>query len=216
MRHMWERSEQYLRKIAGLIFVAAVVIWFLSYYPRPTHSAEPQAAVVEMVADVAQTDSLQDNAIVVADAVSDAANSDSEHKTQSQSENSYLGRIGKFIEPVMKPLGMDWRASVAVLSGISAKEIVVSTLGVLYSVEDAESDSSTLSAKLLSSGNYSRSGALAMIIFILLYLPCLATVSAIAHEAGGWKWAIFSMVYNTTLAWILAFAAYHFGMWIGL
>ena len=217
LRHMWERSEQYLRKIAGLIFVAAVVIWFLSYYPRPTQSEEPQEAIVEMVADVAQADELSNNDdAIVADAVSDVVNGDLVSKTQSQSENSYLGRIGKFVEPVMKPLGMDWRASVAVLSGISAKEIVVSTLGVLYSVEDAESDSSTLSAKLLSSGNYSRSGALAMIIFILLYLPCLATVSAIAHEAGGWKWAIFSMVYNTTLAWILAFAAYHFGMWIGL
>ena len=116
----------------------------------------------------------------------------------------------------MKPLGMDWRASVAILSGISAKEIVVSTLGVLYSVEDAESDNASLSASLLSSGNYTRAGALAMIIFILLYLPCLATVSAIAHEAGGWKWALFSIVYNTSLAWILAFVAYHLGMWIGL
>ena len=116
----------------------------------------------------------------------------------------------------MSPLGLDWRASVAILSGVSAKEIVVSTLGVLYSVEDAESDSSTLSAKLLASGNYSRAGALAMIIFILLYLPCLATVSAIAHESGSWKWALFSVVYNTLLAWVLAFVAYHVGMWIGL
>jgi ferrous iron transport protein B len=101
---------------------------------------------------------------------------------------------------------------VAVLSGISAKEIVVSTLGVLYSVEDADSDSASLSAKLLASGNYSRAGALAMIIFILLYLPCLATVMAIAHEAGGWKWAILSAVYNTLLAWVMAFVAFNVGV----
>ena len=173
-------------------------------------SAEPKIIAQEMVADSVAGDATSPSP---ADAAIDVIPA---YDLKSQSENSYLGRIGKFIEPVMRPLGMDWRASVAVLSGVSAKEIVVSTLGVLYSVEDAESDSSTLSAKLLSSGNYSRAGALAMIIFILLYLPCLATVSAIAHEAGGWRWALFSVVYNTVLAWILAFAAYHIGLWIGL
>ena len=161
-----------------------------------------QSAAVELVADSA------DNAVVEADNSALAA--------KLHSENSYLGRIGKFIEPVMRPIGMDWRASVAVLSGISAKEIVVSTLGVLYSVEDADSDSASLSAKLLASGNYSRAGALAMIIFILLYLPCLATVMAIAHEAGGWKWVILSAVYNTLLAWVMAFVAFNVGVWIGL
>ncbi|MBR2331588.1 MAG: ferrous iron transport protein B [Alistipes sp.] len=210
LRHMWERSEQYLRKIAGLIFVAAVVIWFLSYYPRPAQSVAQQPINTEQAASINTLSSGGEN-IVLEDNNANAITAQ-----QSQSENSYLGRIGKFIEPLMSPLGLDWRASVAILSGVSAKEIVVSTLGVLYSVEDAESDSSTLSAKLLASGNYSRAGALAMIIFILLYLPCLATVSAIAHESGSWKWALFSVVYNTLLAWVLAFVAYHVGMWIGL
>lgn len=210
LRHMWERSRQYLRKIAGLILVAAVVIWFLSYYPR---SVEPQSVHPANTELALESNTLGSNAV---SAVNQQCDSDELQVNKSQSENSYLGRIGRFIEPVMKPLGMDWRASVAILSGISAKEIVVSTLGVLYSVEDAESDNASLSASLLSSGNYTRAGALAMIIFILLYLPCLATVSAIAHEAGGWKWALFSIVYNTSLAWILAFVAYHLGMWIGL
>lgn len=210
LRHMWERSRQYLRKIAGLILVAAVVIWFLSYYPRSVESQSVHPANTELVLE---SNTLGNDAVSV---VNQQYNSDELQVNKSQSENSYLGRIGRFIEPVMKPLGMDWRASVAILSGISAKEIVVSTLGVLYSVEDAESDNASLSASLLSSGNYTRAGALAMIIFILLYLPCLATVSAIAHEAGGWKWALFSIVYNTSLAWILAFVAYHLGMWIGL
>ncbi|MBQ3149308.1 MAG: ferrous iron transport protein B [Alistipes sp.] len=210
LRHMWERSRQYLRKIAGLILVAAVVIWFLSYYPRSVESQSVQPMSTELASE---SNTLGSNAV---NFVNQQYNSDELQVNKSQSENSYLGRIGRFIEPVMKPLGMDWRASVAILSGISAKEIVVSTLGVLYSVEDAESDNASLSASLLSSGNYTRAGALAMIIFILLYLPCLATVSAIAHEAGGWKWALFSIVYNTSLAWILAFVAYHLGMWIGL
>ena len=184
LRHMWDRSEQYLKKIGGLILVAAVIIWFLSYYPRVDTSAVTPENI--------------------------------ETTTMAQSENSYLGRIGKVCEPVMKPLGLDWRASVALLSGAAAKEIVVSTLGVLYSVDDAESDGASLSAHLIASGNYSRAAALAMMIFVLLYFPCIATVAAIAQEAGGWRWALFSVVYNTLLAWVVAFAAFHVGALMGL
>ena len=181
LRHMWERSEQYLKKIGGLILVAAIVIWFLSYYPRATY--EPVA--VDVIENVSADMAVQ------------------------QSEYSYLGRIGKLCEPVMKPLGLDWRASVSLLSGAAAKEIVVSTLGVLYSVEDAESNSVSLSQHLIASGNYSRAAALAMMIFVLLYFPCIATISAIAQEAGGWKWAILTAVYTIALAWIMAFATFH-------
>ncbi len=186
LRHMWERSEQYMKKIGGLILVAAIVIWFLSYYPHQdsASSGDMESVTTEMA--------------------------------MAHSENSYLGRIGKFCEPVMEPLGLDWRASVALLSGAAAKEIVVSTLGVLYSVEDAEENGATLSQHLLASGNYSRAAALAMMIFVLLYFPCIATVSAIAQEAGGWKWALFSVVYNTLLAWVVAFAAFHIGGFLGL
>ena len=184
LRHMWDRSEQYLKKIGGLILVAAVIIWFLSYYPRAG-------------ANVITPENIETTAL-------------------AQSENSYLGRIGKVCEPVMKPLGLDWRASVALLSGAAAKEIVVSTLGVLYSVDDAESDGASLSAHLIASGNYSRAAALAMMIFVLLYFPCIATVAAIAQEAGGWRWALFSVVYNTLLAWVVAFAAFHIGTLLGL
>ncbi len=193
LRHMWERSEQYLKKIGGLILVAAIIIWFLSYYPRPEAAAETHAAATEYVAD-------------------ETAAASSE-----ELESSYLGRIGKACEPVMRPLGLDWRASVALLSGAAAKEIVVSTLGVLYSAEDGgDGDGDSLSVRLISSGNYTQASALAMMIFILLYFPCIATVMAIAHEAGGWKYAVFSIVYNTLLAWCVAFAAYRIGVWLGM
>ena len=184
LRHMWERSEQYLKKIGGLILVAAVIIWFLSYYPRPVEVVQPNMSEQEMM--------------------------------MAHSENSYLGRIGKVCEPAMKPLGLDWRASVALVSGAAAKEIVVSTLGVLYSVEDAEDNSASLSQHLLKSGNYSRASALAMMIFVLLYFPCIATIAAIAQETGGWRWAMFSVVYNTLLAWVVALGAYHLGILLGL
>ena len=196
MRHMWERSEQYLKKMGGLILVATVIIWFLSYYPR---------------VDSATTQQTPDTAVSTAVIGQPAAN-----ETSTQSEQSYLGRIGKFCEPAMQPLGLDWRASVAMLSGAAAKEIVVSTLGVLYAADDEGEDTSSLSQRLLASGNYSRAAALAMMVFILLYFPCIATVAAIAQEAGGWKWAAFSIIYNTVVAWIIAWIAYHIGMLIGL
>ena len=184
LRHMWERSEQYLKKIGGLILVAAVIIWFLSYYPRP--KVEAQTVMTE------------------------------QEVMMAHSENSYLGRIGKVCEPAMELLGLDWRASVALVSGAAAKEIVVSTLGVLYSVEDAENNNASLSQHLIKSGNYSRASALAMMIFVLLYFPCIATIAAIAQEAGGWRWALFSVVYNTLLAWVVALGAYHVGLLLRL
>lgn len=186
LRHMWERSEQYLKKIGGLILVAAVIIWFLSYYPR--------VEVAPQMNGVQNEVTMQDDALLAA---------------KAQSEHSYLGRIGKLCEPVMKPLGLDWRASVAMLSGAAAKEIVVSTLGVLYSVEDANENSATLSEQLIASHNYSRGAALAMMIFVMLYFPCVATIAAIAQEAGGWRWAVFSVVYNTVVAWLVAWAVYN-------
>lgn len=177
LRHMWDRSAQYLKKIGGLILVSAVIIWFLSYYPR---------------AEVVMSDGMA--------------------SMQTQSENSYLGRIGKLCEPVMKPLGLDWKSSVAMLSGAAAKEIVVSTLGVLYSVDDAEENSATLSQHLVSSGDFTPASVLAMMIFVMLYFPCVATIAAIAQEAGGWKWALFSVVYNTLVAWLAAWGVYHLAM----
>ena len=143
----------------------------------------------------------------------DAATADTAEQA-GRYENSYLGRTGRFCEPVFAPLGLDWKASVALVSGVAAKEIVVSTLGVLYADEAAaidESDTASLSTKIAASGDFTPAAALAFLIFMLLYFPCLATVSAIAGESG-WRWAAASVVYNTAVAWLLAWGAYHLAM----
>jgi len=170
LSHMWGKCAQYLRKMSGLILVASVVVWFLSYYPQ-----------------------------------TDAAVGKSEHY-----ENSYLGRIGKACEPVFSPLGFGWKASVALLSGLPAKEIIVSTLGVLYTdgEEEIEAESSSLPAHLKASGDFDTASAVAFLLFILIYFPCIATVIATANEIGR-KWAVASVAYSTAIAWIVAFAAYH-------
>jgi ferrous iron transport protein B len=123
-----------------------------------------------------------------------------------------MGRIGKVIEPVFAPIGIDWRGSVALLTGFVAKEIVVSTMGILYAAD--QKDSKALENALVSSGMTS-TAALAMMVFVLLYMPCLATLSAIRRETASLKWMIFSISYSTVLAWIMAFLVYQGGNMIG-
>ena len=170
LTHMWDKCAQYLKKMGGMILVASIVIWFLSYYPRP---------------DVEQS------------------------AMENRYENSYLGRLGKACSPVFEPLGLDWKAGVSLLSGVAAKEIIVSTIGVLYAEEDTESGA--LTQKIAASGDFTPASALAFLVFILLYFPCIATIAAIGAEAG-WRWAIGGMIYNTLVAWGIAWIFYQIGI----
>ena len=122
---------------------------------------------------------------------------------QEQQEHSYIGQVGKAMEPVLEPLGFDWKMGVGIVSGVGAKELVVSTLGVMYSNGDGESLQTSLTKSITPAG------ALAYMVFILLYFPCVATFIAIKNEAGGWKWAIITAVYTIFLAWLAAFATFN-------
>ncbi len=134
-----------------------------------------------------------------------------------QKEQSYLGRAGKFVEPVMRPLGIPWKGSVALVAGVGAKEITVSTLGVLYSDSDYEAETENLPERLklpdpvTGMPDWTPVSALSFMIFALLYFPCLAALAAIRKEAGGTKWAVLSVVYNTVAAWVIAFLVYTIG-----
>jgi ferrous iron transport protein B len=130
-----------------------------------------------------------------------------------QANHSLMGHIGHAIEPVFTPIGVDWRGGIALLSGFVAKEIVVSTLGVLHAVSDLQ-ESNALGKALISAG-MTPLAALAMMIFVLLYLPCLATVAAIRRETGSLKWMFFSVFFNTAVAWLMAFLVYQGGRILG-
>lgn len=123
-----------------------------------------------------------------------------------QQENSYIGRIGKAMEPVIKPLGFDWKLGIGILSGVGAKELVVSTLGVLYT-DDSEANAVSLGERI----PITPLAAFAYMVFILIYFPCIATLAAIRGESGSWKWALFSASYTTVLAWLISFAIYQIG-----
>ena len=197
LRHMWDKCAQYLKKMGGMILIASLVIWFLSYYPRP-ESAE----MTDRQSEVTMS--------------SDDASAVASFDAETAYANSYLGYIGKSCEPVFRPLGLEWKAGVALLSGVAAKEIVVSTLGVLYAVDDTDSEQgvSSLGHKMQSSGDYSTASAVALLIFVLLYFPCIATIAAIRNEIG-WPWALGALFYSTTVAWLLAWMAYHLTRFIG-
>lgn len=133
--------------------------------------------------------------------------------TAEQQENSYIGQIGKSIEPIIRPLGFDWKMGVGLLSGVGAKELVVSTLGVLYT-NDGNLDDDALPERIAQQSDITPLIAFAYMLFTLLYFPCIATLAAIRQETGSWKWPLFAACYTTVLAWIVAFLVYQIGSFI--
>ena len=183
-RHTWEKGRQYLQKMSGVILICSLIIWFLGYFP----------------------------------------NHDAYSSPKEQQENSFIGYVGKAMEPVLEPLGFDWRMGVGIVAGVGAKELVVSTLGVMYADEQSVAALSDSSSAVSSEADESASGdtrlqkalvksvtpaaALAYMVFILLYFPCIATFVAIKNESGGWKWALITAVYTIVLAWVAAFITF--------
>lgn len=144
--------------------------------------------------------------------------SSQQNNPESPRQDSYLEVAGKAVNPVMEPLGFSWRATVAALAGVPAKEIVVSTLGVLYTGNDSFTNE-TLGERLEAPAtdgkpDFTPAIALSFMIFILLYCPCMATVTAIVRETGHWGWGVFSVVYNTLMAWVAAFIVYHIALMV--
>lgn len=180
LKHMWDKCLQYIKKIGTVILASTIIVWVLTYFPRP---------MVEKINE--------NNEKILVQAPS----------TEIDCENSYLGKFGKFIEPVMKPLGFDWRASIAIVASLPAKEIAVSTLGVLYGNEDEES----LGDSIVKAGTFNTASALAMMVFMLLTFPCLATIGAIYGESGKKRWAAFTIIYNVIVSWIFAFIVFRIG-----
>ena len=207
--HMWERASQYLRKMGGPILIASIIIWFLGYFPQnSTQSNENEQ-------QIANIETRFENNQISADQRDQILTEITLIQNIEHQENSYIGKIGKFIEPIMRPLGFDWKMSVSLLSGMAAKEIVISTMGVLYT-GDSESQES-LQSRLLSEtdtdGNpvFKPLVVTAFLLFVLIYFPCIATIAAIKEESHSWKWAIFSVLYSTGLAWLVALLVFQIG-----
>ena len=184
------QALMYLKKAGTYILAASLLIWFASNYPKhPIIEEEYSVKIEEAISEEEQNYLLGKLALY-------------------NLENSYLGKIGKFSEPLFEPLGFDWKMSIALETGLAAKEIVVSTLGILYGLgEDNDETSKGLLEKI--SNNIPFASAISFIVFVMIYLPCLAASMVFAREAGGWKYLAYLFVFTSATAWILAFIAYN-------
>ena len=180
-RHTWEKGKEYLKKMGGIILVASIIVWALSYF--------------------GSTDSRK-------------------FATAENMETSYLGRAGQAIEPIFAPQHFNWKLDVSLIAGVGAKEIVASTMGVLYSGDDSFADDDSFSSDTdkytrlrsqMAADGVTTLTAFAYLLFILLYFPCLATIVAIKNETGSWRWALIAAVYTTAVAWIVSAAVVQIG-----
>ena len=186
---VWGQAKDYLSKAGTFILAASVLIWFASNYPKQPELEAKYQQKIEKAVNESEKNAL------------------SAELQKIEMENSYLGMIGKATEPFFAPLGFDWKMSVALEAGLAAKEVVVSTLGVLYSMgESADAKSKSLQQSLRE--NISLPAALAFIVFVMLYIPCFASMAVFVREAGGWKYLAYLFAMTTATAWIFSFVTY--------
>jgi len=220
--HMWHKGSQYLKKMGGPILIASIIIWAMGYYPQEFDGMDNyKSQITELEQQILSTPS-QENTEQLKLQAHDLK-IEMESKRQ---ENSIIGKTGKFIEPAIQPLGFDWKMGISLITGMAAKEVVVSTMGVLYQVdEDLDETSQSLKTKLqqIKYKDGEKEGqfifnplvAFSYMVFILIYFPCIAVIAAINKESGSWKWAVFTMVYTTALAYFASLLVYQIGTALG-
>ncbi len=186
---VYTKSWMYLKKAGTFILAASMLIWFASNYPKNQNITDSYNMKIELMQDKDKKQNLQNEL------------------DEKLLENSYLGIVGKASEPFFAPLGFDWKMAVALETGLAAKEVVVSTLGVLYSLgADVDESSESLLSELKRQIPFA--SAIAFIVFVMLYLPCLAASMVFAKEAGGWKYLGYLFLFTTATAWVMSFIAY--------
>lgn len=204
-RHMWGKGAHYLKKMGGVILLASMVIWVLGYFPRDVEYSKDYEQLLSQAPD-------EESAILLGQ----------EQEAERQA-HSLIGRLGMAMEPVIAPLGFDWKMGVSLLTGFAAKEIVVSTMGVLYQAnENAPPEESTsLQTRLREQVHvkgpkvgqpvFTPLVGFSFLIFVLFYLPCVAVIAAVGRESGSWKWAAFVLFYTTAIAYLASFVIYQAG-----
>lgn len=209
--HMWDKSREYLRKIGNIILVASIIIWAIGYFPRqPEIAKKYEKQILAIQNNTSLNEKEKEKTIFQLQTA----------KASELQQKSFIGQLGKAIEPVIRPLGFDWKMGVSLLTGFAAKELIISTMGILYQVDTSGQSSVSLqqkikeevhtTGKLKGERVFTPLVVYAFMVFILLYVPCVATIAAMKKEAG-WQWAIFGIVYNTAIAWLAAFLIYQIG-----
>ena len=215
LTHCWERSWLYIKKAGTVLVAISIVIWACLTFPdlgdeasapylATIAGAEQRLGLYGQFVGAEQEDQLEKLQAEVDQAHMDLA--------EARLRNSVAGRMGAAIEPLTRPAGFDWRVDVALIGGIAAKEALVSTLGTAYSLGEVDpGETSTLAGRLEADPSWSKATAVALMFFVLLYSPCFVALIIIRQESGSWKWLLFSMVFNTLLAYVVAVIAYQIG-----
>jgi ferrous iron transport protein B len=228
-KQTWFKGLQYLKKMGTIILLASMIIWAMGYFPL---GKEIDATIDNRII---ATKSKYENSDVFNQTGLTVQETSNQEKTEIallererlrlKNENSIIGRIGLFIEPAIRPLGFDWKMGVSLLAGGAAKEIVISTMGVLYESDFDKINPETLAVKLQEQrytvGKHAGKPvitplvALSFMVFILIYFPCIAVFAAIKKETGQWKWPLFTAVYTTFLAYLVSLAIFQVGTLLG-
>jgi ferrous iron transport protein B len=206
--HTWERTWEYIKKAGTIILALSILLWAAMTFPTLPESQvedyKQQLAALESSLAQASSPSQRSRLKRRIKGLS------TEHN-QAKLSHTAAGRLGQALEPVSRWAGFDWRTNIALIGGVAAKEVIVSTLGTAYSLEVGPEEAQPLAQRLAQDPQWTHRTAISAIIFILLYAPCFVTVVAIAKETGSWRWPVFSIFFNTALAFGLAVAAYQLG-----
>ena len=207
--HTWERSWQYIKKAGTVILAISILLWAAMTFPGLPESEqaryEQQTAAITAQLESAEVQASEDAKARLEEQLVEVA----DQEAQASLRNSFAGKVGTAIDGVTKYAGFDWRTNIALIGGIAAKEVIVSTLGTAYSLGDVDpDDSQSLAEKLAADKTWTMATAVSLMLFIMLYAPCFVTVVAIRQEAGSWKWAAFSVVFNTVFAFGISVVAY--------
>lgn len=240
LTHMWEKSWSYVKKAGTFILAASVVIWFILYFPRmKAHDKKYEELGNQLHqsyhASLNQLDSMQlQKPNLKFEMTQKKEELTNQYRSDLQMlENrmameelgySFGGRFGRLIEPLFRPCGFDWRLDVTLVAGFAAKEVIVSSMGIIYGlgeasieVESSRSEMKTpLKEKLNQDPNYNQLNMLAFMLFVLIYIPCMATLAAVKKELGKWKYPLFLAGYTLGVAWLLATAVFQIGKLLGL
>lgn len=208
--HCWERAWMYMKKAGTVLLAISIIIWAAMTFPQlPADREAPFIAKIDQMKEKLQN-------YAAGSVESQQINEEMEQARAELDEArlaySVAGRLGKWIEPVTRPAGFDWRTDIALLAGVAAKEAVVTTLGTAWAMGEQDPDNAEpLADKLKSAPGWSAATALALMLFVLLYSPCFVALVVIKQETGSWAWLAFSIVFNTALAWCVAVIAYQLG-----
>jgi ferrous iron transport protein B len=214
-RHMWDRARLFLRRAGTVILGINILLWFLATYPRTNVESLNRSTVKPEAQQTDSTIQLSSNPTIPSPA----------ELAGAQLRNSFAGRMGRAIEPVIAPLGFDWKMGIGIITSFAAREVFVSTMSTVYNVGQADESESgtktlaqTLRAQTRPDGTpvYTTLVAITLMVFYVFALQCASTVAVVRRETNSWKWPLFQWVYMGILAWGLAFITYQGGRWLGL